>query len=226
MSDKLYFEPLTFEDVMNVIDLEKPKGVVVQFGGQTAINLAEKLHEAGVNILGTTLEAMDTAEDRDKFERALKGLDVPMPPGKTATSVNGAIEAANVLGYPVLVRPSYVLGGRAMEIVDTEDELVRYMKEAVHVHAEHPVLIDRYFFGKEIEVDAISDGNTVFIPGMMEHIERAGVHSGDSIAVYPPQTLSEQTKQEVIRQTEKLAKGLGIIGLLNIQFVLHENNVT
>ncbi|GAK04641.1 LOW QUALITY PROTEIN: carbamoyl-phosphate synthase large chain [Geomicrobium sp. JCM 19037] len=225
MSDKLYFEPLTFEDVMNVIDLEKPKGVVVQFGGQTAINLAEKLHEAGVNILGTTLEAMDTAEDRDKFERALKGLDVPMPPGKTATSVNGAIEAANVLGYPVLVRPSYVLGGRAMEIVDTEDELVRYMKEAVHVHAEHPVLIDRYFFGKEIEVDAISDGNTVFIPGMMEHIERAGVHSGDSIAVYPPQTLSEQTKQEVIRQTEKLAKGLGIIGLLNIQFVLHENNV-
>lgn len=163
MSDKLYFEPLTFEDVMNVIDLEKPKGVVVQFGGQTAINLAEKLHEAGVNILGTTLEAMDTAEDRDKFERALKGLDVPMPPGKTATSVDGAIEAANVLGYPVLVRPSYVLGGRAMEIVDTEDELVRYMKEAVHVHAEHPVLIDRYFFGKEIEVDAISDGNNVFI---------------------------------------------------------------
>ncbi|MBM7632520.1 carbamoyl-phosphate synthase large subunit [Geomicrobium sediminis] len=225
MSDKLYFEPLTFEEVMNVIDLEMPEGVVVQFGGQTAINLAEKLANAGVKILGTSLEAMDTAEDRDKFERALKALDVPMPPGKTATSVEEAVAAANTLGYPVLVRPSYVLGGRAMEIVEHEDELRTYMEEAVHVHSEHPVLIDRYFYGKEIEVDAISDGEHVFIPGMMEHIERAGVHSGDSIAVYPPQSLSETTKQEVIDQTVKLARGLDIVGLLNIQFVLYNDKV-
>ncbi|QDI90582.1 carbamoyl-phosphate synthase large subunit [Salicibibacter halophilus] len=225
ISDKLYFEPLTFEEVMNVVDLEQPEGVVVQFGGQTAINLAEQLAEAGVPILGTSLEAMDRAEDRDKFEQALRHLDIPMPPGKTATSVEGAVDAAATLGYPVLVRPSYVLGGRAMQIVANETELKRYMAEAVHVHAEHPVLIDRYFFGKEIEVDAISDGENVFIPGMMEHIERAGVHSGDSIAVYPPQTLAEEVKAKVIDQTEKLAKGLNIIGLLNIQFVLYENEV-
>ncbi|QQK76714.1 carbamoyl-phosphate synthase large subunit [Salicibibacter cibarius] len=225
VSDKLYFEPLTFEEVMNVVDHEQPEGVVVQFGGQTAINLAEQLADAGVSILGTTLEDMDRAEDRDKFEKALKQLDVPMPPGKTATSVEGAIDAAATLGYPVLVRPSYVLGGRAMEIVENEQELKRYMAEAVHVHSEHPVLIDRYFFGKEIEVDAISDGKNVFIPGMMEHIERAGVHSGDSIAVYPPQTLAEQVKAKVIDQTEKLATGLNIIGLLNIQFVLYEHEV-
>ncbi|SDI67076.1 carbamoyl-phosphate synthase large subunit [Natribacillus halophilus] len=225
VSDKLYFEPLTVEEVLNVVNLEQPEGVVVQFGGQTAINLAEELAKAGVPILGTSLEDMDRAEDRDKFEQALKQLDVPMPPGKTATSENEAVEAADELGYPVLVRPSYVLGGRAMEIVDNREELKHYMAEAVHVHSEHPVLIDRYFYGKEIEVDAISDGENVFIPGMMEHIERAGVHSGDSIAVYPPRSLSDKVKQKVIAQTEQLAKGLNIVGLLNIQFVLYEDDV-
>ncbi|MGG5253014.1 carbamoyl-phosphate synthase large subunit [Neobacillus sp. SM06] len=225
ISDKLYFEPLTIEDVMQIIDLEQPEGVVVQFGGQTAINLAAKLVENGVKILGTSLEDVDCAEDRDKFEQALKDLDIPMPLGKTALSVNEALDIAEEIGYPVLVRPSYVLGGRAMEIVYRKEELLHYMENAVKINPEHPVLIDRYLTGKEIEVDAICDGVNVLIPGIMEHIERAGVHSGDSIAVYPPQTLSERVIQQLVNYTEKLAKGLNIIGLLNIQYVLSDEKV-
>ncbi|MFP3878627.1 carbamoyl-phosphate synthase (glutamine-hydrolyzing) large subunit [Bacillus paralicheniformis] len=225
ISDKLYFEPLTVEDVMHIIDLEQPKGVVVQFGGQTAINLADELAERGVAILGTSLEDLDRAEDRDKFEQTLETLHVPQPLGKTATSVEGAVEIAANIGYPVLVRPSYVLGGRAMEIVYHETELLHYMKNAVKINPQHPVLIDKYLTGKEIEVDAISDGETVVIPGIMEHIERAGVHSGDSIAVYPPQSLSEDIKKKIEAYTIKLAKGLNIVGLLNIQFVLSKDEV-
>ncbi|CAG9619777.1 carbamoyl-phosphate synthase large subunit [Sutcliffiella rhizosphaerae] len=225
ISDKLYFEPLTIEDVMNIINLEKPKGVVVQFGGQTAINLAAELEARGVKILGTTLEDLDRAENRDKFEQTLNNLEIPQPKGKTATSIEQAINIAEGIGYPVLVRPSYVLGGRAMEIVYKSDELLHYMKNAVKVNPEHPVLIDKYMIGKEIEVDAISDGKDVFIPGIMEHIERAGVHSGDSIAVYPPQTLSKQIKNQIIDYTTRLAQGLNIIGLLNIQFVIYKEQV-
>ncbi|QNG58845.1 carbamoyl-phosphate synthase large subunit [Metabacillus idriensis] len=225
ISDKLYFEPLTVEDVMHIVELEKPRGVVVQFGGQTAINLAEELQARGVQILGTSLEDLDRAENRDKFEYALGKLGIPQPLGKTATSVEAAVKIAAEIRYPVLVRPSYVLGGRAMEIVYEEKELLHYMKNAVRVNPQHPVLIDKYLTGKEIEVDAISDGETVFIPGIMEHIERAGVHSGDSIAVYPPQTLSAKVKQTIVERTIALAKGLNIKGLLNIQFVLYKNEV-
>ncbi|MFP3418870.1 MULTISPECIES: carbamoyl-phosphate synthase (glutamine-hydrolyzing) large subunit [Bacillus] len=225
ISDKLYFEPLTVEDVMHIIDLEKPEGVVVQFGGQTAINLADELSNRGVKILGTSLEDLDRAENRDKFEQTLETLGVPQPKGKTATSVPEAVAIANQIGYPVLVRPSYVLGGRAMEIVYQEEELLHYMENAVKVNPQHPVLIDKYLTGKEIEVDAVSDGETVVIPGIMEHIERAGVHSGDSIAVYPPQTLSDEIKAKIAEYTIKLAKGLNIIGLLNIQFVLSKGEV-
>ncbi|WP_026692096.1 carbamoyl-phosphate synthase large subunit [Peribacillus kribbensis] len=225
ISDKLYFEPLTIEDVMGIIDLEKPEGVIVQFGGQTAINLADKLVERGVKILGTTLEDLDRAENRDKFEHALTELGIPQPKGKTAFSDEGAAAIAGEIGYPVLVRPSYVLGGRAMEIVYKEEELLHYMKNAVKVNPEHPVLIDRYLTGREIEVDAISDGKDVVIPGIMEHIERAGVHSGDSIAVYPPQSLTQDLKKQIIEYTTKLAKGLNIIGLLNIQYVISKNEV-
>jgi len=225
ISDKLYFEPLTLEDVMHIIDLEKPEGVVVQFGGQTAINLAAGLVERGVKILGTSLENLDRSEDRDKFEQALSELNIPMPKGKTALSVEEAMAIASDIGYPVLVRPSYVLGGRAMEIVYKEEELLHYMKNAVKINPEHPVLIDRYLTGKEIEVDAICDGESVLIPGIMEHIERSGVHSGDSIAVYPPQNISEAVKTQLVEYTEKLAKGLGIIGLLNIQYIVADEEV-
>ncbi|MBM7647195.1 carbamoyl-phosphate synthase large subunit [Bacillus ectoiniformans] len=225
ISDKLYFEPLTIEDVMHIIDLEQPEGVVVQFGGQTAINLAEQLVEHGVKILGTSLEDLDRAENRDKFEQTLQSLDIPQPLGKTAFSVEAAVEIANEISYPVLVRPSYVLGGRAMEIVYKEAELLQYMENAVKVNPDHPVLIDRYLTGKEIEVDAISDGTNVVIPGIMEHIERAGVHSGDSIAVYPPQQLTQEQKDQIVEYTVKLAKGLNIVGLLNIQYVISKGEV-
>lgn len=224
ISDKLYFEPLTIEDVMHIIDLEQPIGVVVQFGGQTAINLASKLVGHGVKILGTSLEDLDRAEDRDKFEEALQQLGVPQPLGKTAMTVEEAVAIAKEIGYPVLVRPSYVLGGRAMEIVEREEELLHYMENAVRVNPEHPVLVDRYLTGKEIEVDAISDGTDVYIPGIMEHIERAGVHSGDSIAVYPTQNVTAEAKNKIIDYTIKLAKGLNIKGLLNIQFVVTESD--
>ncbi|MGN1386368.1 MAG: carbamoyl-phosphate synthase large subunit [Bacillus sp. (in: firmicutes)] len=225
ISDKLYFEPLTIEDVMHIIDLEKPEGVVVQFGGQTAINLAAALVERGVKILGTSLEALDTAENRDKFEQALTNLGIPQPKGKTATSVDQAVKIAEEIGYPVLVRPSYVLGGRAMEIVYKQEELLHYMENAVKINPDHPVLIDRYLTGKEIEVDAISDGKDVVIPGIMEHIERAGVHSGDSIAVYPPQNMTEDIKQKIVDYTVALAKGLNTVGLVNIQYVVSNGEV-
>jgi carbamoyl-phosphate synthase large subunit len=210
---------------MHIIDLEKPEGVIVQFGGQTAINLAAKLEAHGVKILGTSLEDLDRAEDRDKFEATLTTLGVPQPKGKTATAVEEAVAIAEEIGYPVLVRPSYVLGGRAMEIVYRKEELLHYMKNAVKIHAEHPVLIDRYMIGKEIEVDGISDGTDVYIPGIMEHIERAGVHSGDSIAVYPSQSLTQEIKDKIVQHTISLAKGLNIIGLLNIQFVVYKDEV-
>ncbi|GAB6929648.1 carbamoyl-phosphate synthase large subunit [Paenibacillus sp. JCM 10914] len=224
-SDRLYFEPLFFEDVMHVIEQEKPVGVIVQFGGQTAINLAAPLSKAGVKILGTSLESIDEAEDRKKFEALLSRLDIAQPKGKTVTSVDDAVETAQSLGYPVLVRPSYVLGGRAMEIVYSDSELLSYMTEAVKINPDHPVLIDRYMLGKEVEVDAICDGETVLIPGIMEHVERAGVHSGDSIAVYPPQYLSQDLKDKITEITIKIAKELNTRGLVNIQFVIYKNEV-
>lgn len=225
ISDKLYFEPLTIEDVMHIVDLEQPKGVVVQFGGQTAINLADKLEQNGVKILGTSLEDIDRAENRNKFEAALHEIGIPQPLGKTATNAQEAVEIAAEIGYPVLVRPSYVLGGRAMEIVYQEKDLRYYMEHAVEASPEHPVLVDRYLTGIELEVDAISDGESVLIPGIMEHIERAGVHSGDSIAVYPTQNISQEQLDLLVDYTTRLAKGLNIIGLLNIQYVISKGEI-
>lgn len=225
ISDKLYFEPLTFEDVMNVIDLEQPLGVIVQFGGQTAINLAGPLHKAGVKILGTQVADLDRAEDRDEFEQALKILAIPQPLGETATNEEEAVANANKIGYPVLVRPSFVLGGRAMEIVNNEQDLRDYMNRAVKASPEHPVLVDSYLMGRECEVDAICDGKDVLLPGIMEHIERAGVHSGDSMAVYPPQTFSQKTIDTIVDYTKRLALGLNCIGMMNIQFVIYKEEV-
>jgi carbamoyl-phosphate synthase large subunit len=225
ISDKLYFEPLTEEDVMAIIDLEQPLGVVVQFGGQTAINLADKLVKYGVKILGTSLEDLDRAEDRKLFEQLLRDLGIPQAPGKTAVNVEEAVANANEIGYPVLVRPSYVLGGRAMQIVYNQADLEKYMREAVVASPERPVLVDHYLIGEELEVDAICDGETVLIPGIMEHIERAGVHSGDSIAVYPPQNLSPELIKTIEDYTIRVAKGLNTIGLVNIQFVISEGVV-
>lgn len=210
---------------MHVIEIEQPLGVVVQFGGQTAINLADGLAKRGVKILGTSLEDTDRAENRDAFEKALEILQIPQPAGKTATSVEEAITVATDIGYPVLVRPSYVLGGRAMEIVESEEALKHYMTNAVKVNPKHPVLVDRYVSGQEVEVDAISDGVNVLIPGIMEHIERAGVHSEDSIAVYPAQRLSIQVKNTIVDYTTRLATGLNIIGMLNIQYVVDGEEV-
>ncbi len=225
ISDKLYFEPLTHEDVMNIVHNENPKGVVVQFGGQTAINLADRLSENGVQILGTSLDDIDRAEDRKRFETLLQEIKVPQPHGKTATNEDEALANARHIGFPVLVRPSYVLGGRAMEIVYDESELKNYMRNAVKASPEHPVLIDSYLTGKEIEVDAICDGENVIIPGIMEHIERAGIHSGDSMAVYPPVNLSQDEIDMLVDYTERLAKGLNIIGIINIQFVLSKAGI-
>ncbi|MGX7051575.1 carbamoyl-phosphate synthase large subunit [Leuconostoc palmae] len=223
ISDKLYFEPLTLEDVLNVIDLEHPMGVVVQFGGQTAINLAQPLFENGVNILGTTVEDLNRAEDREAFDQVIKSLALPQPVGKTATTIVEAVEAARAIGYPVLIRPSYVLGGRAMEIVSSDIELEDYMQRAVKVSNDHPVLIDSYLVGQEAEVDVLSDGETAVIPGIMEHIERAGVHSGDSMSVYPPQYLSQKVQDEMTNAAINLAKSMNTIGLMNVQFVIHDN---
>ncbi|WP_186577529.1 carbamoyl-phosphate synthase large subunit [Aquibacillus kalidii] len=225
VSDKLYFEPLTLEDVMHVIELENPIGVIVQFGGQTAINLAEGLQRRGVRILGSSLETIDTAEDRDKFEQLLNELNIAQPKGKSVRQLNQALETAKEIGYPVLVRPSYVIGGSQMEIVYNDDELSSYLAKTNHIKHKHPVLIDKYLTGIEVEVDAISDGNTTIIPGMMEHIERAGVHSGDSIAVYPTQRISSEVKQKCVDITIKIASRLQVKGLINIQFVVHKNEV-
>ena len=221
ISDKLYFEPLTIEDVMHVIDLEQPLGVVVQFGGQTAINLADKLVARGVKILGTSLENIDRAEDRHEFEEMLHKLDIPQPQGETAVEVEEAVKIANRIGYPVLVRPSYVLGGRAMEIVHNDDDLRVYMATAVkEISHDAPILVDKYIIGKEMEVDAICDGEHVYIPGIMEHIERAGVHSGDSISVYPAPTASQKVKDTIIDYATRIGKGFHFIGLYNIQFIV------
>ena len=208
ISDKLYFEPLTVEDVMHVVDLEQPEGVIVQFGGQTAINLASGLVEHGVKILGTSLEGINKAEDRHEFENMLNVLGIPQPEGETAVTVERALEIANKISYPVLVRPSYVLGGRAMEIVHNDEELKVYMATAVkEISHDSPILVDRYVLGKELEIDAIADGENVFIPGVMEHIERAGIHSGDSISVYPTQTISKKVKDTIIDYAMRIGKG-------------------
>ncbi|WP_258359368.1 carbamoyl-phosphate synthase large subunit [Moorella sulfitireducens (nom. illeg.)] len=224
-SDRLYFEPLTPENVLNVLQREQPEGVIVQFGGQTAINLAKTVAEAGFKVLGTSVADIDRAEDREKFDALLHELRIPRPRGGAATSVAGAARIAKELGFPVLVRPSYVLGGRAMEIVHSEGELLEYATTAVRVAPEHPVLVDKYLPGTEVEVDAVSDGETVLIPGIMEHVERAGVHSGDSIAIYPAHSLPPGVTEKIVAYTERLARALCIRGLLNIQFVIHQGEV-
>src|SRR4028119_845289 len=210
ISDRLYFEPLTLEDVLNIIDRENPLGVVCQFGGQTAINLAGPLTRAGVNLLGTSFDSIDLAEDRDRFDTLLVDLGIPKPSGKAVTSLEAAVRVANEIGYPVLVRPSYVLGGRAMEIVYNEDDLRSYMQTAVDVSPARPILIDKYIIGKEAEVDVICDGEDCLLPGIMEHIERAGVHSGDSMAVYPPQSLSPRVIGQIEEYAVKIARALKI----------------
>lgn len=225
ISDKLYFEPLTLEDVLNVVDVEKPLGVIVQFGGQTAINLAAPLEQHGVKILGTTVTDVNRAEDRDEFNRIIQQLQIPQPVGQTAFTNDEAKHNANEIGYPVLVRPSYVLGGRAMQIVHNDEQLHTYMTTAVEVSPNHPVLIDSYLPGKECEVDAICDGETVLIPGIMEHIEGAGVHSGDSMAVYPTQAFSQSVIDQIEKYTIDLAIELKCIGLMNVQFVVHNEKV-
>ncbi|WP_290034104.1 carbamoyl-phosphate synthase large subunit [Ligilactobacillus cholophilus] len=225
ISDKLYFEPLTIEDVLNVIDLEKPEGVILQFGGQTAINLAEKLSNNGVKVLGTTVEDLNRAEDRELFDKAIQKLDLKQPEGRTATTNDEVKSIAKKIGYPVLVRPSYVLGGRAMEIIYSENELDTYLKEHQVANQSHPILVDAYLTGKECEVDAICDGKDVLIPGIMEHIEQAGIHSGDSMAVYPPQSFSFEIQQSIVEITEKLSLELNCIGMMNIQFIIHNDQV-
>lgn len=224
-SDSLYFEPLTVEDVMAVIDKEKPLGVICQFGGQTAVNLAAPLAARGVTVLGTSVAGMDRAEDREKFDDLLTKLNIPRPAGRIATSDKEAMRVASALEFPLIVRPSYVLGGRAMEIVYTESELERYLREAVIASPDHPILIDEYMVGREIEVDAVADGTDVFIPGIMEQVERAGVHSGDSIAVYPPQRLSDETVEQIVDYTTRIALELQVKGSVNIQFVVAGNRL-
>ena len=219
-SDKLYFEPLTVEDVMNVITLEKPKGIVVSLGGQTAINLAEPLHELGVPIIGTGVEAIRNAEDRGCFEKIMEELGIPQPEAEAVTDIEAGVRAAERIGYPVLVRPSYVLGGRAMQIVSNEERLRHYLQTAVEVNEDSPVLVDRYIMGRELEVDAICDGKDVFIPGIMEHVEKTGIHSGDSISVYPTFSVSQKAKDKIIDYTVRLGRRIGIVGLYNIQFIL------
>ncbi len=224
VSDKLYFEPLTIEDVMNIIELEKPKGVIVELGGQTAINLAERLDELGVSIIGSDCKAIENAENRKVFEALLTKLQIPQPKGVTVMDQVAGKEVANTLGYPVLVRPSYVLGGRAMQIVHSDDQLIGYLDNAFLASPGQPVLIDKYIVGKEVEVDAVCDLTDVFIPGIMQHIEGTGVHSGDSISVYPPTTLSQQVKDVIVDYTIKLGKNIGIIGLFNIQFIVDKDD--
>ncbi len=219
-ADKLYFEPLTAEDVMNIVHLEHPEGVIVTLGGQTAVNLAQSLHDRGVNIIGTDCAAIEKAENRDAFDAVIKALHIPNPTGEAVTTLEEGICAADRIGYPVLVRPSFVLGGRAMEIVAKREMLERYLKNAFAVDDTKPVLIDKYVVGKETEVDAICDGEQVFLPGIMELVERTGVHSGDSISVYPPFSLSQSVKDTIVEYTTKLGLGIGIRGLFNIQFIV------
>ncbi|MBR6729201.1 MAG: carbamoyl-phosphate synthase large subunit, partial [Clostridia bacterium] len=224
-ADKLYFEPLTAEDVGNILEIEKPDGVLVQFGGQTAIKLTQALKEMGVKILGTRAEDVDAAEDREKFDEILEECGILRPSGHTVFTHQEALEAANDLGYPVLVRPSYVLGGQGMEIAYNDNDVKEFMDIITLIKQEHPILIDKYMMGKEIEVDAICDGTDVLIPGIMEHLERAGVHSGDSISVYPAQSLEPKYRDILVDYTKRLAKALHVVGLVNIQFVLYEDQI-
>jgi len=224
--DKLYFEPLTTEDVMAVLDFERPEGVIASLGGQTAINLAQPLMERGVKIVGTGCEAIERAENRDSFERVLEELHIPQPRGKAVTKIADGVRAAAEIGYPVLVRPSFVLGGRAMQLVANEEQLRRYLRTAVEIDADKPVLVDHYIMGREVEVDAICDGRDVFVPGIMELVERTGIHSGDSISVYPSFSISNRVKGVILQYTKKLGLGIGIVGLYNIQFIVdREDNV-
>ena len=222
-ADKLYFEPLTPEDVMNIVDFEQPEGVIASLGGQTAINLAEPLMRRGVKIIGTDCEAIDRAENRDRFEKILEELHIPQPEGQAVTRIEDGVAAAKRIGYPVLVRPSFVLGGRAMQIVANEKQLRHYLKTAVEIDEDKPVLVDKYIIGKEVEVDAICDGRDVFVPGIMELVERTGIHSGDSISVYPSFSISDKVKGTILRYAKKLGLGIGIIGLYNIQFIVDKD---
>ena len=219
-SDKLYFEPLTAEDVMNVVALEQPEGVIASLGGQTAINLAKPLTDLGVNIIGTDCAAIEKAENRDAFEKLLKELQIPQPQGRAVTRIEDGVQAAREIGYPVLVRPSFVLGGRAMQIVSTEEQLRHYLRTAVEIDEEKPVLVDHYIRGKEVEIDAVCDGTNVFVPGIMELVERTGVHSGDSISVYPSFSISNKVKGLILQYAKKLGPAIGIRGLFNIQFIV------
>ena len=223
-ADKLYFEPLTPEDVMNVVHLEKPLGVIATLGGQTAVNLAQPLADRGVRIIGTGCEAIDKAEDRDLFNEVIHSLGIPNPVGEAVTDIESGVAAADRIGYPVLVRPSFVLGGRAMEIVANEEMLRKYLKNAVEVDEDKPVLIDKYLMGKEVEVDAVCDGKEVFVPGIMELVERTGVHSGDSTSVYPPFSISQKVRDTIADYTTRLGLGIGIVGLFNIQFIVDKND--
>ena len=223
-SDKLYFEPLCVEDVVNIVELEKPEGVIAILGGQTAINLAEPLLEYGVKIIGTDCEAIERAENRDAFEKVLLSLNIPQPKGVAVTNIEDGVKAAEEIGYPVLVRPSFVLGGRAMQIVSKEKDMRHYLKTAVEVDEDKPVLVDKYIRGKEVEVDAICDGVDVFVPGIMELVERTGVHSGDSVSVYPPFSISDKVKGTILSYAKKLGLGIGIVGLFNIQFIVDEHD--
>ena len=220
IADKLYFEPLTPEDVENVVNMEHPDGAVVQFGGQTAIKLTESLMKMGVPILGTSAENVDAAEDRELFDKILEECGIPRPSGGTVYTAEEAKAVANRLGYPVLVRPSYVLGGQGMQIAISDEEVEEFMEIINRIAQDHPILVDKYLQGKELEVDAVCDGTDILIPGIMEHIERAGVHSGDSISVYPAQTISEGVKATIAEYTRRLAKSLHVIGLINIQFIV------
>ena len=219
-SDKLYFEPLYVEDVMNILLREKPEGVIASLGGQTAVNLAQPLMERGVRIIGTDCDAIRRAEDRDAFEKVLDQLGIPQPPGQAVTNIDAGVAAAASIGYPVLVRPSFVLGGRAMQIVSDEEQLRRYLRSAVEIDADKPVLVDKYIQGKELEVDAICDGRDVFVPGIMELVERTGIHSGDSISVYPTFSVSQRVKDTILDYAKRLGLGIGIVGLYNIQFIV------
>ena len=223
-ADKLYFEPLTAEDVMNIVHLEHPEGVIATLGGQTAINLAEPLARRGVRIIGTDCEGIEKAENRDAFDAVIKSLGIPNPQGEAVTDIESGVRAAERIGYPVLVRPSFVLGGRAMEIVASEEMLRHYLRNAVEVDEDKPVLIDRYIVGKEVEVDAVCDGHQVFLPGIMELVERTGVHSGDSTSVYPPFSIPQSVKDTIADYTTRLGLGIGIVGLFNIQFIVDSSN--